>query len=68
MKIQHNPVFWTIGKDGNKLERNLENEMQEKVFTLPAYYNGENGIDDINYMYFENFRLFELYDSNGSDY
>jgi len=68
MKIQHNPVFWTIGKDGNKLERNLENEMQEKVFTVPAYYNGENGIDDINYMYFENFRLFELYDSNGSDY
>jgi FkbM family methyltransferase len=68
MEIQHNPVFWTISKDGKKVERNLKSEIGEKKFSMEGYYNGERGIDDINYMYHENFNLFELHDSNGSDY
>ena len=68
MEIMHNPVFWTIGKDGNRLKRNLLSEIDEKKFSMDGYYSGERGIDDINYMYHENFNLYELYDSNGSDY
>lgn len=68
MEIQHNPVFWTIGKDGNKLERNLKKEITEKKFDMDGYYNGERGIDDINYMYYEIFNMHDNYDSQGSDY
>ena len=50
MEIQHNPVFWTISKDGKKVERNLKSEIGEKKFSMEGYYNGERGIDDINYM------------------
>lgn len=65
---EHNPVFWTINKEGNREKRNLLSEIDEKEFSMEGYYRGERGIDDINYMYHENFNLYELYDSNGSDY
>ena len=68
MKRQHNPIFWTIGKNGLKVERNLLREMETKQFSLEAYNNNERDIDDINYMYYENFNMYDVHDSQGSDY
>ena len=68
MQRQHNPTFWTIGKNGLKVERNLLREIDEKQFSLDGYYNGERDIDDINYMYYENFNMYNVHDSQGSDY
>lgn len=66
MQREHNPIFWTIGKDGKKMERDLLKESER--FSLDAYNNGEDGIDDINYIYYEMFQMFDVYDSQGSDY
>ena len=68
MQRQHNPIFWTIGKNGLKVERNLLKEMGDKQFSLEAYNNKERDLDDINYMYYENFNMYDVYESQGSDY
>jgi len=66
MQKEHNPIFWTIGKDGEKIQRDLLKESEE--FSLHAYHNGEGRLDDINYMYYEMFQMFGEHDSQGSDY
>jgi len=65
---EHNPVFWTINKEGKREERNLLNEISEKKFSMEGYHRRERGIDDINYMYYENFNMYNVHDSQGSDY
>lgn len=64
----HNPNFYTIDKQGGKILRNLEVENKEKDFSIEKYWKSENDIDDINYMYFENFQMYGIYDCIGSDY
>lgn len=64
---EHNPFFWTINKEGNREKRNLLSEISDKEFSMEGYFGGERGIDDINYMYYENFNMY-IHDSQGSDY
>lgn len=64
----HDANFYTINSRGEKVLRNFKTENEEKEFTILKYWNSENGIDDNNHMYFENFQMYELYGSIGSDY
>lgn len=64
----HNPNFYTINEHGERVLRNLELENKEKEFTIEKHWKSENGIDDMNYMYFENFQMFGIFDCIGSDY
>lgn len=64
----HNSNFYTINSQGEKVLRNLEVENNEKEFTIEKYWISENGLDDVNYMYFENFQMYGVYDCIGSDY
>lgn len=64
----HNPNFYTTDHQGNKVLRNLEAENREKDFSISKYWMQENEIDEINYMYFENFQMYGIYDCIGSDY
>ena len=68
LSIMHNPNFYTIDKFGHKILRNLEQENSDKRFSIDRYHNREDGLDSMNYMYFENFQLHDLFDSFGSDY
>ena len=65
--LQQTGKFWTFDLDGNKILRDLESEHTDKDFNFGKYCAREDGIDDINYLYYENFR-FEIYDAVGSDY
>jgi FkbM family methyltransferase len=64
----HNPNFYCIDIDGKKVLRNLQEESVSKEFTVFRYWDKENGLDEMNYMYFENFTMYDAYDCNGSDY
>jgi len=64
----HNSKFWTLNNDGIKVMRDLKKENVDKKFDVYGYWQKERGLDDINYMYFEIYELFDEYDSNGSDY
>lgn len=64
----HNPNFYIIGKNGEKILRNFEKENDEKNFSIERYYGREDGLDDFNYMYFEHYQMYNIFDSIGSDY
>lgn len=64
----HNPNFYSINSKGEKVLRNLEKHNAEGNFSLETFRNIDSGFDDLNYMYYENFQMYEMFDSIGSDY
>ncbi len=64
----HNPNFYTIDTQGRKVLRNPQKENTEREFTIEKFWNRQDGLDDINYMYFENYEMHGQFDSRGSDY
>jgi len=64
----HNSIFYTLDRYGMKVLRDLKKENVEKKFSVQRYYNKEDGLDDLNYMYYENYEMFGIYDCIGSDY
>lgn len=64
----HNPNFYTINSRGEKVSRNPEKENAEGGFNLETFWKPESGMDEVNYMYFENFQMYGIYDCIGSDY
>jgi FkbM family methyltransferase len=64
----HNPEFYVLDSSGKKVLRNLLKENTDGKFDMSKHFNRDKQFDDYNYMYLENFQLFNLYDSIGSDY
>jgi|694.fasta_scaffold20099_21 FkbM family methyltransferase len=64
----HNPEFYVIDENRRKILRNLQKENLDLGFTLEKYNKGDASFDDFNYMYYENFEMFGIFDSFGSDY
>ena len=66
--MKHNPIFWAYNMYGHKVIRNFEIENIEKNMTVQRYWVNADGLDNNNYMYYENFQLFDQFDSNGCEY
>jgi len=64
----HNSNFYTLNSNGEKVLRNLWEENTFGAFSLEKFHGRDPLFDDVNYMYYENFQMFENYGSEGSDY
>jgi len=64
----HNPKFWSYDSENNKLVRDFSIEKISKKMTVLRYWEMLDGLDNNNYMYYENFDMYDEFGSIGCEY